>query len=64
MIGVLQISGERSLEKEDKNDKWHRVERSSGKFVKRLRSLKLRQFISLVKHKNEFYVRMEFFTLF
>ncbi|ONK62007.1 uncharacterized protein A4U43_C08F35840 [Asparagus officinalis] len=34
---VLQISGERSKEKEDKNDRWHRVERSSGKFVRRFR---------------------------
>ncbi|XP_055962451.1 17.3 kDa class I heat shock protein-like [Mercurialis annua] len=34
---VLQISGERSVEKEDKNDKWHRVERSSGKFMRRFR---------------------------
>ncbi|XP_023530020.1 18.2 kDa class I heat shock protein-like [Cucurbita pepo subsp. pepo] len=34
---VLQISGERSKEKEEKNDKWHRVERSSGKFVRRFR---------------------------
>lgn len=32
---VLQISGERSVEKEDKNDKWHRVERGSGKFNRR-----------------------------
>ncbi|KAI5321824.1 hypothetical protein L3X38_030896 [Prunus dulcis] len=32
---VLQISGERDVEKEDKNDKWHRVERSSGKFLRR-----------------------------
>ncbi|KAL6627488.1 hypothetical protein ACP70R_031214 [Stipagrostis hirtigluma subsp. patula] len=32
---VLVISGERSKEKEDKNDKWHRVERSSGKFMRR-----------------------------
>ncbi|KAJ4833560.1 hypothetical protein Tsubulata_022491 [Turnera subulata] len=32
---VLQISGERSVEKEDKNDKWHRVERGSGKFLRR-----------------------------
>ncbi|XP_054780186.1 17.5 kDa class I heat shock protein [Prosopis cineraria] len=34
---VLQISGERNAEKEDKNDKWHRVERSSGKFMRRFR---------------------------
>jgi HSP20 family protein len=34
---VLQISGERNVEKEDKNDEWHRVERSSGKFVRKFR---------------------------
>ncbi|XP_027334619.1 17.5 kDa class I heat shock protein-like [Abrus precatorius] len=34
---VLQISGERNIEKEDKNDKWHRVERSSGKFLRKFR---------------------------
>ncbi|KAF9661607.1 hypothetical protein SADUNF_Sadunf19G0086500 [Salix dunnii] len=34
---VLQISGERSVEKEDKSDTWHRVERSSGKFLRRFR---------------------------
>jgi HSP20 family protein len=34
---VLVISGERSNEKEDKNDKWHRVERSSGRFMRRFR---------------------------
>ncbi|KAB5540949.1 hypothetical protein DKX38_013923 [Salix brachista] len=34
---VLQISGEGSVEKEDKNDTWHRVERSSGKFLRRFR---------------------------
>ncbi|GJS54049.1 17.8 kDa class I heat shock protein-like protein [Tanacetum coccineum] len=34
---VLQISGERSRENEEKNDKWHRVERSSGMFMRRFR---------------------------
>ena len=34
---VLVISGQRSREKEDKNDKWHRVERSSGQFLRRFR---------------------------
>ena len=34
---VLQISGERNVEKEDKNDTWHRVERNSGKFMRRFR---------------------------
>ncbi|XP_061371464.1 18.5 kDa class I heat shock protein-like [Gastrolobium bilobum] len=34
---VLQITGERNVEKEDKNDTWHRVERSSGKFMRRFR---------------------------
>ncbi|KAM0831181.1 hypothetical protein ACQ4PT_065732 [Festuca glaucescens] len=34
---VLVVSGERTKEKEDKNSKWHRVERSSGKFVRRFR---------------------------
>ncbi|KAL5750401.1 hypothetical protein ACOSP7_025004 [Xanthoceras sorbifolium] len=32
---VLQISGERNVEKEDRNDTWHRVERSSGSFARR-----------------------------
>ncbi|KAG4959882.1 hypothetical protein AAZX31_13G160500 [Glycine max] len=34
---VLQISGERNVEKEDRNNTWHRVERSSGKFMRRFR---------------------------
>ena len=34
---VLHIRGERNIEKEDKNDTWHRVERSSGKFMRRFR---------------------------
>ncbi|XP_057789162.1 class I heat shock protein-like [Salvia miltiorrhiza] len=34
---VLQISGERSRDKEEKSDTWHRVERSSGKFLRRFR---------------------------
>ncbi|KAM7462816.1 hypothetical protein LguiA_030937 [Lonicera macranthoides] len=34
---VLQIRGERNREVEDKNDTWHRVERSSGQFMRRFR---------------------------
>ncbi|KAK4420103.1 class I heat shock protein [Sesamum alatum] len=34
---ILQISGERSKEQEEKNDKWHHVERSSSKFLRRFR---------------------------
>ncbi|KAK1298783.1 17.5 kDa class I heat shock protein [Acorus calamus] len=34
---VLQISGERSREKEEKIDTWHQVERSSGRFFRRFR---------------------------
>ncbi|CAA6656771.1 unnamed protein product [Spirodela intermedia] len=34
---VLQISGERAKEKEEKTDRWHRVERSSGRFLRRFR---------------------------
>ena len=32
--GVLTIAGERKLEKEDKNRKYHRVERAYGSFVR------------------------------
>ena len=32
--GVLTIRGERKFEKEEKNKKWHRVERSYGSFVR------------------------------
>jgi HSP20 family protein len=34
---VLLISGERNKEQEEKTDTWHRVERSSGKFMRRFR---------------------------
>lgn len=34
---VLQINRERSKEQEEKNDKWHRMDRSSGKFLCRFR---------------------------
>ncbi|KAI9194186.1 hypothetical protein LWI28_003828 [Acer negundo] len=34
---ILKISGERSKEHEEKNDKWHRIERSSGKFLRKFR---------------------------
>ncbi|XAR60609.1 hypothetical protein NMG60_11034053 [Bertholletia excelsa] len=34
---ILQISGERRKELEEKTDTWHRVERSSGKFFRRFR---------------------------
>jgi HSP20 family protein len=32
--GVLTISGERKLEKEEKNKKYHRVERAYGQFIR------------------------------
>ncbi|GLT67072.1 hypothetical protein SLA2020_394050 [Shorea laevis] len=34
---ILQISGGTSKEQEEKNEKWHCVERSSGKFLRRFR---------------------------
>ncbi|KAK8561714.1 hypothetical protein V6N13_149126 [Hibiscus sabdariffa] len=34
---VLQLSGERNVDKEEKNETWHRVERGHGKFLRRLR---------------------------
>lgn len=34
---VLQITAERNVEREDKNETWHHVERSSGKFLRRFR---------------------------
>ncbi|KAH7542355.1 hypothetical protein FEM48_Zijuj02G0064600 [Ziziphus jujuba var. spinosa] len=34
---VLQISGERKIEKEEKNETWHRMERSGGKFLRKFR---------------------------
>lgn len=34
---ILQISGDMSREQEEQNDKWHRVERSVGRFVRRFR---------------------------
>uniref|UniRef100_A0A7C9A194 SHSP domain-containing protein n=1 Tax=Opuntia streptacantha TaxID=393608 RepID=A0A7C9A194_OPUST len=34
---ILRISGERTPEKVGKHDKWHRVERSVGKFFRRFR---------------------------
>jgi HSP20 family protein len=35
---VLQISGERNKEQEEKSDTWHRVERSSSRFPRRFRA--------------------------
>ncbi|KAL9413339.1 hypothetical protein AB3S75_041918 [Citrus x aurantiifolia] len=34
---VLQITAERNVKREDKNETWHHVERSSGKFLRRFR---------------------------
>ena len=44
---VLQISEERKVEKEEKKETWHRVECSSGKFLKRFRLLKMLRWIRL-----------------
>ncbi|XVE76469.1 hypothetical protein DITRI_Ditri12bG0175700 [Diplodiscus trichospermus] len=32
---IIKLSGKRNVEKEDKNEKWHRVERGCGKFLRR-----------------------------
>ena len=34
---ILQISGERKKEEYQNSDKWHRIERSEGKFLRRFR---------------------------
>lgn len=34
--GVLAVEGERKMEKEEKGKKFHRIERSYGKFVRRM----------------------------
>ncbi|KAF3449032.1 hypothetical protein FNV43_RR09756 [Rhamnella rubrinervis] len=34
---VLRISSEKSTEKEEKKDEWHRVERRNGKFLRRIK---------------------------
>ncbi|PHT28804.1 hypothetical protein CQW23_31621 [Capsicum baccatum] len=34
---ILQISGERNREQEEKNDQWHRMKRSNDKFLRRSR---------------------------
>ncbi|KAL1202001.1 17.8 kDa class I heat shock protein [Cardamine amara subsp. amara] len=34
---VLKITGERHVEKEEKQDTWHRVERSSGQFSRKFK---------------------------
>ncbi|XP_019059592.1 PREDICTED: class I heat shock protein-like [Tarenaya hassleriana] len=36
-LSILKISGERAKEKEEKNEMWHRVERTSGNFLRRFR---------------------------
>jgi len=49
--GVLTIAGERKFEKEEKNKKYHRVERSYGSFV---RSFALPDLAAADKVKAEF----------
>lgn len=49
--GVLTISGERKFEKEEKNKRYHRVERSYGSF---LRSFTLPEDVSPDKVKADF----------
>lgn len=34
---VVQISGEKNKEKEETGDRWHRVERQRGSFLRRFR---------------------------
>ncbi|KAI3947507.1 hypothetical protein MKX01_017071 [Papaver californicum] len=50
---VLQIKGERNIDKEEKIDKWHRVEHSSSKFVRRFslpENAKLDQFKATIEN--------------
>ena len=49
--GVLTLSGERRQEKEEKNVKYHRVERSYGSFV---RSFSLPELVDETKVKAEY----------
>lgn len=49
--GVLTISGERKFEKEEKNKKYHRIERSYGSFV---RSFTLPETVSAEKVSADF----------
>ena len=49
--GVLRIEGERKQEKEEKNKKWHRVERSYGSF---LRTFSLPENIDQTKVRADF----------
>ncbi len=49
--GVLTLSGERRQEKEEKNTKYHRIERSYGSFV---RSFSLPEVVDETKVKAEY----------